>query len=61
MGYLRSREDDYVGALAVSSYVSFVIGLLFWVMGLVTGLDFALMLGITMISSVVLFLQKKDY
>ena len=61
MGYLRAKDEDYVGAFAVASYVSFVIGLLFWVMGLVTGLDFALILGIAMVSSVVLFLQKKDY
>jgi len=59
MGYLRAKPDDYIGAFAVASYVSFVLGLLFWVMGLVTGMDFALILGIAMISSVVLFLQPK--
>ena len=61
IGYLRAKDDDFIGAFAVASYISFVIGLLFWVMGLVTGLDFALILGITMISSVVLFMQKKEY
>ena len=60
MGYLRAKEDDYVGAFAVASYISFVVGLLFWVMGVVTGLDFALILGIAMVSSVVLFMQKKN-
>ena len=60
MGYLRAKPDDYIGAFAVSSYVTFVLGLLFWVMGLLTGLDFALILGLTMISSVVLFLQPKS-
>ena len=61
MGYLRAKNDDYIGAFAVSSYVSFVIGLLMWVMGLLTGLDFSLILGIAMISSVVLFNQKKEF
>jgi len=60
MGYLRAKPDDYVGAFAVSSYVSFVIGLLFWVMGLVTGIDFALIIGVALISSVVLFMQPKS-
>ena len=36
MGYLKAKKDDYVGGFAVASYVSFVIGLLFWVMGLET-------------------------
>lgn len=61
MGYLRSKDNDFVGAFAVASYVSFVIGLLFWVMGMITGMDFALVLGIAMVSSIVLFLQKKDF
>ncbi len=60
MGYLKAKNDDYVGGFAVASYVSFVIGLLFWVMGLLTGMDFALILGVAMISSVVLFMQPKN-
>jgi len=60
MGYLKAKKDDYVGGFAVASYVSFVIGLFFWVMGLLTGMDFALILGVAMISSVVLFMQPKN-
>lgn len=60
-GYLRQRDDDFIGALAVSSYVTFVIGLIFWVIGLVSGLDFAVIIGVTVISSVLLLTQKKDY
>ena len=61
MGYLRVKKDDFIGALAVSSYVCFIIGLLFWVIGVVSGLDFAIIIGITAVSSVLLFLQKKDF
>lgn len=60
-GYLRSKNDDYVGAIAVSSYVTFVLGLMFWVIGLVSGLDFAIIIGITLASSIALLLQKKEY
>lgn len=60
-GYLKFRNDDFIGALAVSSYVSFVIGLIFWVIGLVSGLDFAIVIGITLIASVLLLTQKKEY
>jgi len=57
-GYLAKNKDDYIGAFAVSSYVTFVIGLIFWTIGLVSGMDFAVIIGVTVISSVILFTQK---
>ncbi len=59
MGYERVNKKDFIGAFAVSSYVTFVIGLLFWIIGVVSGLDFALIIGLTAISSVILF--NKDH
>ena len=59
-GYLMARREDYFGAIAVASYVTFVLGLLFWVIDLVTGYDFAIIIAITIISSVVLFIQKSN-
>ena len=59
-GYMSARRDDFTGALAVSSYVCFVLGLLFWVIDLVTGLDFAIIIAITIVSSVILFVQKSN-
>ncbi len=35
-GYLRAKADDYIGAFAVASYVTFVMGLIFWVVGIVS-------------------------
>lgn len=61
LGYLKLNRDDYVGAFAVASYISFVIGLIFWVIGLITGLDFAIIIGAVSIASFLLFAQKKDY
>ena len=61
MGYLRAKEDDFIGGLAVASYVCFVLGLIFWVIGLVSGLDFAIIIGATVVSSVLLLSQKKDF
>ena len=60
-GYLRAKDDDFIGGLAVASYVTFVLSLIFWVIGLVSGLDFGVIIGITVISSVLLLGQKKDY
>jgi len=56
-GYLRAK-DDFIGGLAVASYVTFVIGLLFWVIGIVSGLDFAIIIGVTVIASVILFVRN---
>ena len=61
LGYLKVNKDDFVGAFAVASYVSFVIGLIFWVIGLVSGMDFAVVIGAVLIASAILFMQKKDY
>lgn len=60
-GYLKVNKDDFIGGLAVASYVSFVIGLIFWVIGIVSGLDFSVIIGITLVSSIMLLAQKKDY
>lgn len=55
------NKDDFVGAFAVASYVSFVIGLIFWVIGIVSGLDFSVIIGAVLVASVLLLTQKKDY
>lgn len=60
-GYLRAKDDDFIGALAVASYVTFVLGLIFWVVGLVSGLDFAVIIGAVIVASILLLSQKKDY
>ena len=61
MGYLKAKKGDFVGALAVSSYVTFVLGLIFWVIGVVSGLDFAIKIGIMIVASIILLAQKKDF
>lgn len=61
MGYLNVKKEDYIGGFAIASYVCFVIGLIFWVIGLVSGLDFGITIGISAISSVLLLMQKKEY
>lgn len=60
-GYMRAKDNDFIGALAVASYVTFVLGLIFWVIGLVSGLDFAIIIGVVVVSSVLLLSQKKEY
>jgi len=61
MGYLRSKgDDDLVGAFAVSSYVTFVMAVLLFSFGVVSGWAFGIVIGITMISSIVLWVERKN-
>ena len=60
MGYLRSKnDDDFIGALAVGSYASLVIGILFWIIGFVDGVTFGIIIGISMISTAMLMMDKR--
>ena len=57
-GYMRAKDDDFFGGLAVASYICFVIGLLAWVIGMITGYDFAVIIAITLVSSILLLVQR---
>lgn len=60
MGYLRSKQDDdFLGALAVGSYASLVTGILFWIIGFVDGVTFGIIIGITVISTALLMMDKR--
>jgi uncharacterized membrane protein len=59
-GYLRAKgDDDFIGAFAVASYVTFVLTTLLWIVGMVSGVTFGIVIGVTLISSVALFIDKK--
>jgi len=60
MGYLRSKnDDDFVGAFAVGSYATLVVGLPFWIIGFLDGVAFGIIIGVTLISSAMLFMDKR--
>ena len=59
-GYYRSKgEDDFVGAFAVASYVTFVLGLLFWLMNFLDGVAFATIIATTIVSTAILLFDKR--
>ena len=59
-GYLKSKaDDDFISAFAVASYVTFVIGLLFWLINFLDGVAFATIIGVTIISTVILLFDKR--
>ena len=59
-GYLRSKQDDdFLGAFAVGSYATLVIGILFWIIGFLDGVSFGIIIGITVISTALLMHDKR--
>ena len=59
-GYLRSKsDDDFVGAFAVGSYASLVIGLPLWLLNFLDGVTFGVIIGVTVISTAVLMMDRR--
>jgi len=60
MGYLRSKnDDDFLSAITVGSYASLVIGILFWIIGFLDGVSFGIIIGISLISTALLLMDKR--
>ena len=58
-GYLRaSNEEDFIGALAVASYITWGLGTIFVVMGLMTGIDWAISTGVMIVATILLLIFK---
>lgn len=60
IGYLQIKKDDYFGAFAVAGWVCTVIGMFAWVIGLINGLDLAIVVTISILSTVGLIATRND-
>jgi uncharacterized membrane protein len=60
MGYLRSKnDDDFLGALAVASYTTLVIGVIFFIIGFLDGVAFGIIIAVAMISTFFLLMDRR--
>lgn len=60
MGYLKSKlEDDFLGAITVGSFASFVVGLPLWLIDFVDGYTFGIIIGALVISTILLMVDKR--
>jgi hypothetical protein len=57
MGFYKAKED-VAGAFAVAGYGTFVVGLLFWIGGWITGWAFSLVVGATILGTIILLMDK---
>lgn len=57
IGFYKAKED-FKGALAVAGYGVFVVGLLFWVGGFVSGIALGFAISLAIIGTIVLLLDN---
>ena len=57
IGFYKAK-DDFKGALAVAGYGTFIIALLFWIGGFVSGISFGMAIAIAILGTVVLLMDN---
>lgn len=57
MGFYKAKED-FTGAMAVAGFGTFVLALLFWVGGMVSGVTLGVSIAMAIIGVVVLLMDK---
>ena len=57
LGFYKAR-DDFKGALAVAGYGTFVVGLLFWIGGFISGIAFVWIISVAILGTVVLMMDN---
>ena len=57
LGFYKAK-DDFKGALAVAGYGTFVVGLLFWIGGFISGLSFGMTIGGAILGTLVLLMDN---
>lgn len=57
MGFYKAKED-FKGALAVAGYSTFVVGLLFWIGGFISGFAFGVVIAMALIGTAILFTDQ---
>lgn len=57
LGYAKARED-FKGAFAIAGYGTFVVGLLFWVGGFISGIAFGFAIGGAILGTIILLLDN---
>lgn len=59
MGYYRVK-DDVFGGMAVAGFSTFVVAMLLWIGGFVTGVAFAFSIAVMMLGVAVILINKRN-
>jgi len=55
---IYKAKDDFAGAMAIAGFGTFIIGLLFWLGGMITGGMFAIVVAVAIVGAMVLWGSK---
>jgi hypothetical protein len=58
IGFYKAKED-FTGALAVAGYGTFVVSLLFWVGGFISGMTFGIVIAVAVIGTIALLMDNE--
>lgn len=53
-------QDNFAGAMAIAGFGTFLIGLLFWLGGMITGWSFAIVIAIAIVGAMILWGSKQN-
>jgi len=57
MGFYKA-QDDFRGAMAVAGFGTFVVSLLFWIGGMISGFSFGIVIAIAILGVLVLMMDQ---
>jgi len=57
IGFYKAK-DDFKGALAIAGYGTFVVALLFWLGGFVSGVSFGVVIAVAIMGTIALLLDN---
>ena len=58
MGFYKAK-DDFTGGLAVAGYSTFVVCLLFWLGGFISGTAFGITIAVALLGTAILMMDKQ--
>jgi hypothetical protein len=58
IGFYKAKED-FTGALAVAGFGTFVVALLFWAGGFISGMTFGIVIGVAVIGVIALLMDNE--
>lgn len=59
IGFYKTN-DDFAGAMGVSGFITFVIGLMFWLGDFINGVTFGIIIAMALIGVIVLLVSREQ-
>ena len=57
LGYYRAK-GDFIGGFAIAGYSTFIVAMLFWIAGFISGITFGTTIAVAIVGSALVLLSK---